>query len=143
LSDASLAPEGAHVLVARFQYAPYRVREGTWEAARREALAEEVTKRIACAAPDFAACIKQREAWSPLDLEEQFGMLEGAAAQGEPGLAQTLCPRPVPGPSRYATPIEGLYLGGAGTHPGPGILGGSGWLAARRVMADGRRKAKG
>ena len=140
LRDPSLAPEGAHVLVARVQYAPYRLREGAWDAARRDALVEAVTKRIACLAPDFVSKIRRRVAWSPRDLEERFGLPEGAATHGELGLDQILFMRPVPGWSRYATPIQGLYLGGAGTHPGPGILGGSGWLAARRMLADGRRK---
>ena len=99
-----------------------------------------MTKRIACVAPDFVSKIRRRVAWSPRDLEERFGLPEGAATHGELGLDQILFMRPVPGWSRYATPIQGLYLGGAGTHPGPGILGGSGWLAARRMLADGRRK---
>ena len=67
-------------------------------------------------------------------------MREGAPSQGELGLDQILFMRPVPGWGRHATPIPGLYLGGAGTHPGPGILGGPGWLAAQRLLQDrGRR----
>ena len=141
LRDRSLAPEGAHVLVARATYAPYHLRDGAaWDATRSDALAEAVTKRIACVAPDFASRIRHRAVCTPRDQEEQFGLHEGAATQGELGLDQILFMRPVPGWSRYATPIQGLYLGGAGTHPGPGILGGSGWLAARRMMADRPRK---
>jgi phytoene dehydrogenase-like protein len=141
LRDPGLAPEGAHVLVARAQYAPYHLRDGAiWDKARRHALADTVTKAIARVAPDFAKRVHHRVAWSPLDLEQQFGLHEGASSHGELGLDQILFMRPVPGSGRYATPIEGLYLGGAGTHPGPGILGGSGWLAARRMLAGAPRK---
>ena len=141
LRDPGLAPEGAHVLVARAQYAPYHLRDGAiWDKARRDALADTVTKAIARVAPDFSKRVHHRVAWSPLDLEQQFGLHEGASSHGELGLDQILFMRPVPGSGRYATPIEGLYLGGAGTHPGPGILGGSGWLAARRMLAGAPRK---
>jgi phytoene dehydrogenase-like protein len=139
LRDPALASGGAHVLVARVQYAPYHLRDGAWDAARRDALAETVTKRIACVATGFASRIRQRTAWTPGDLEQQFGLREGATSHGELGLDQILFMRPVAGWSRYATPIAGLYLGGAGTHPGPGVLGGAGWLAARRILADARK----
>jgi phytoene dehydrogenase-like protein len=140
LRDRALAPEGMHVLVARAQYAPYHLRDGAvWDKARRDALADTVTKAIAGVSPGFAKRVHHRLAWSPLDLEEQFGLHEGASSCGELGLDQILFMRPVAGWARYATPIDGLYLGGAGTHPGPGILGGSGWLAARRMLAGARK----
>ena len=132
-----LAPSGKHVLLARAQYAPYRLRDGaTWDAARRDALAESVTAAIEAAAPCFQSRIAHRTAWSPHDLEERYGLREGATSQGELGLDQILFMRPVAGWGRHATPISGLYLGGAGTHPGPGILGGPGWLAAGRLIHD-------
>jgi phytoene dehydrogenase-like protein len=135
-----LAAAGKHVLVARVQYAPYRLRDGaTWDAARRDALAESVTSAIEEVAPGFRSQILHRAAWSPLDLEERYGLREGAVPQGELGLDQILFMRPVAGWGRHATPIAGLYLGGAGTHPGPGVLGGAGWLAARRLLSDRRR----
>jgi phytoene dehydrogenase-like protein len=141
LRDSGLAPEGSYVLMARATYAPYHLRDGaTWDSARGDALAEAVTKRIACVAPDFTVRIRHRSVFTPRDSAEQFGLHEGAASQGELGLDQILFMRPVAGWSRYATPIAGLYLGGAGTHPGPGILGGAGWLAARRMLADLTRK---
>ncbi len=134
------APLGRHVLIARAQYAPYRLRDrNTWDAARRDILAQQVTAAIESVSPGFASHILHRVAWSPLDLEERFGLREGAPSQGELGLDQILFMRPVAGWARHATPIEGLYLGGAGTHPGPGILGLPGWLAAERVLADRRK----
>lgn len=140
LRDSGLAPEGAHVLLARAQYAPYHLREGAaWDGARRDALAETVTKLITGVSPGFASRIRHRAAWSPADLEERFGLREGAASHGELALDQILFMRPVPGWGRHATPIRGLYLGGAGSHPGPGVLGGAGWLAARRMMSDRKR----
>jgi phytoene dehydrogenase-like protein len=140
-------PEGAdggrHVLVARARYAPYRLRDGaTWDPARRDTLAESVTGTIETLMPGFRSCVLHRVVWSPADLERQYGLREGAASQGELGLDQILFMRPVAGWGRHATPITGLYLGGAGTHPGPGILGGPGWLAARRLLDD-RRNARG
>jgi phytoene dehydrogenase-like protein len=141
LRRPDLATAGRHVLVARVQYAPYRLREGAaWDAARREALADRVTRAIESVAPGFTSRVLHRVAWSPRDLEERFGLREGALSHGELGLDQILFMRPVPGWGRHTTPIAGLYLGGAGTHPGPGILGGPGWLAARRLLAGrGRR----
>ncbi len=137
----NLATGGRHVLVARAQYAPYRRRDGaTWDAAARDALAEVVTAAIEAVAPGFRSRILHCEAWSPRDLEERFGLCEGAPSQGELGLDQVLFMRPVAGWGRHATPITGLYLGGAGSHPGPGILGGPGWLATRRLLADARRR---
>ena len=139
LAWPSLAPDGQHVMVARVQYAPYRLRDGAqWDGPRREALADGVTAAIESVAPGFGARILHRAAWSPLDLERTFGLREGASSQGELALDQILFMRPVAGWGRHATPIAGLYLGGAGTHPGPGILGGAGWLAAERLLSAAR-----
>jgi len=134
-----LASQGRHVLVARVQYAPHRLRDGAaWDQARRDAVADGVTAAIEAVAPCFGSRILHRVAWSPRDLEEQYGLREGAASQGELGLDQILFMRPLAGWGRHATPIAGLYLGGAGTHPGPGVLGGPGWLAAERLLGDRR-----
>ncbi len=136
-----LAPSGKHVLAARVQYAPYRLANGAgWDTARRDALAASVTAAIEGVAPGFSSTILHQAVWSPLDLEKQFGLREGAASHGELGLDQILFMRPVAGWGCHATPIAGLYLGGAGTHPGPGILGGPGLLAARRLLGHRRRR---
>jgi phytoene dehydrogenase-like protein len=143
LRAPSLADGGKHVLVARAQYAPYSLRDGAaWDATRSEALADRVTAAIETAAPGFGARVRHRVAMSPVDLEARFGLHEGAPTHGELGLDQILFMRPVAGWGRHATPIAGLYLGGAGTHPGPGVLGGAGWLAANRLLADRRRGRK-
>jgi phytoene dehydrogenase-like protein len=135
----NLAPSGKHVLVARVQYAPYRLKGGAkWDAGRRESLADKAIAAIEAVAPGFGSRILARVAWSPADLEERFGLTEGAPHQGELGLDQILFMRPVAGWGRHATPIDRLYLGGSGSHPGPGVLGGAGWLAAGRLLEDGR-----
>ncbi len=134
---SGLAPEGKHVLIARAQYAPYRLRGGAaWDEARRDRLADAVTTAIAGVVPCFGTRVLHRVAWTPRDLEDRFALTEGAPTHGEMALDQILFMRPVAGWGRYAMPIQGLYLGGVGTHPGPGILGGSGWLAARRLLSD-------
>lgn len=131
----AMAPAGRHVAVARVTYAPYRLKnQATWDDARRNALADRVTAAIEAAIPGFGSRVARCVAWSPADLEARFGLREGAATQGELGLDQILFMRPVAGFSRHTTPIGGLYLGGCGTHPGPGVLGGAGWLAAGRLM---------
>jgi phytoene dehydrogenase-like protein len=135
----ALAPAGRHVAVARVQYAPYRLKDAAWDAGRLDALVETVTSTIEAVAPGFTASILHREGWSPRDLEERFGLREGAATQGELALDQILFMRPVAGWGRHTTPISGLYLGGAGTHPGPGVLGGAGWLAAARALEGPER----
>jgi phytoene dehydrogenase-like protein len=136
-ADAGLAPAGHHVLVASAQSVPWELRAGDeWNAARRDALAGSVTSAIECAAPGFSERVLHRAVFTPRELEESFGLTEGAATQGELTLDQILFMRPVPGWGRYAMPIRGLYLGGAGTHPGPGVAGGAGWLAADRVLRE-------
>jgi phytoene dehydrogenase-like protein len=142
VSQPGLAPEGRHVVVARAQYAPYRLRANDgWTAARREELANTVSTAIERYAPGLGSRVLHRVVWSPRDLEERFGLHQGAASQGELGLDQILFMRPIAGYGRHATPIEGLYLGGAGTHPGPGILGGAGHLAAQRLLRDRKGSA--
>lgn len=132
----NLAPQGKHVVAARVQYAPYHPKSGPWSAAQRSALQEKVTATIARAIPGFASSILHRAVLSPVDIEERFGATEGALTQGELTLDQILFMRPVPGWGHYEMPVKGLYLGGAGVHPGPGVLGGAGLLAARVALSS-------
>jgi phytoene dehydrogenase-like protein len=131
----SLAPPGKHVVLAHAQYAPYHLRGGaSWDDTRSCELGETVTRAIGRVMPGFAEAITHREILTPLDLESRFGVTEGALTHGEMTLDQILFMRPLPGFGRYAMPIDGLYLAGSGAHPGPGVLGGAGWLAAKRII---------
>ena len=126
------------MLVARAQYAPFRLRDGaTWNAERAAALANRVTGALTCVMPAFADHILEQSVLTPADLAEEFGLSEGAVTHGELTLDQILFMRPVPGWGRYAMPIDGLYLGGTGSHPGPGVLGAAGWLAAKQALKPG------
>ena len=130
-----LAPDGKHVLVARAQYAPYRLRQGaTWDEARSSVLTERVTSSLQRVMPRLTDHVVDQSVITPAELEKRFGLTEGAVTHGEITLDQILFMRPVAGWGRHAMPIGGLYLGGAGAHPGPGVLGGPGWLAARRAL---------
>jgi phytoene dehydrogenase-like protein len=109
----------------------------------RDVLGNRITAAIARVAPGFPELVRHCEVLTPVEIEERYGLTEGAPTQGEMTLDQILFMRPVAGASRYAMPIPGLYLCGAGTHPGSGIAGGPGWLAARQVIRDGRENRGG
>jgi phytoene dehydrogenase-like protein len=131
-----LAPSGKHVLVAQAQWAPFQLRDAPWDEATRQALGDRITQTIEQAAPGFAALVREREVLTPADLAQRYGLTEGALTHGEMSLDQILFMRPVPGAADYAMPLRGLYLCGAGAHPGYGISGGPGWLAAKRALSD-------
>ena len=131
-----LAPEGKQVLVARVQYAPYALHGGaTWDEAQSSLIGDGATSVLSRVMPTLAEHVVARSVITPAVLESAYGLTEGAVTHGELTLDQILFMRPVAGWGRYAMPIDGLYLGGAGAHPGPGILGASGWLAAKRALA--------
>ena len=139
--DGSLAPPGRHIMTCFVQYLPYRLAAGTWDAARDE-LGDRVLARIGQFAPNVPAAVVARQVLTPLDLERDYGLTEGNIFHGDISPDQLFHMRPVPGWARYATPVEGLYLCGAGAHPGGGVTGAPGYNAARRVLADlraGRR----
>lgn len=136
LHDPGLAPEGKHVLSAVVQYAPYGLKDG-WEAGR-EAFTKTVFAVLERYAPDLASKIVASEILTPLDIEQQFGMTGGHWHHGELALDQMLMLRPVPGAAQYRTPLAGLYLCGAGSHPGGGVMGAAGLNAAGQVI---RREA--
>lgn len=135
LSDSSLAPAGQHVMSVYVQYAPYHLREGSWEECR-EALGEVVVNTLADYAPNLKETILHTKVLTPLDLETIYGLPEGNPNHGEMTLAQFLYMRPVPGYAQYRAPIQGLYLCGAGTHPGGGVTGLPGYNAAREILKD-------
>lgn len=133
LTDPSLAPNGKHVLSAVAQYAPYRLKEG-WDTAR-DSFADKVVARIADHAPDLPGKILARQVLTPLDLERDFRMTGGHWHHGELAIDQMFLLRPLPGATQYKTPLPGLYLCGAGAHPGGGVMGAAGMNAARQVLA--------
>jgi phytoene dehydrogenase-like protein len=135
LSDPSLAPQGQHLMSITAKYAPYALREGDWSA-RKEAFADVVIDTLAEYAPGIRGIISQREVLVPADLENRYGLPEGNLNHGEMTLDQFFHMRPVPGCARYRTPVGGMYLCGAGSHPGGGINGVPGRNAAREILKD-------
>ncbi len=126
--------QGRPVAILHVQYTPYRLRDGNWDALR-DAVADRALAGVERHIPGFSARVRERLVLAPPDLETRFGLREGGPAQGEMMLDQVLFMRPVPAAARYATPIAGYFLCGAGTHPGAGMHGISGRLAARAALA--------
>jgi phytoene dehydrogenase-like protein len=135
LSDASLAPEGHHIMSITAKYAPYQLRNGNWDALR-EPFTEVVLDTLAAYAPKIRDVIVHRRTLTPPDLEAAYGLPEGNGNHGEMTLDQILHMRPVPSCARYRTPVAGMYLCGAGTHPGGGVTGIPGRNAAREILKD-------
>jgi phytoene dehydrogenase-like protein len=138
LTDPSVAPPGQHVLSCFVQYAPYKLREGTWDE-QREAFGDTVVDTVAEYAPNLKKIILHRQVLTPLDLEREWGLTEGNIFQGELSLEQLFFLRPVPGWARYRTPVRNLYMCGSATHPGGGIMGAPGRLAALEILKDWKR----
>jgi phytoene dehydrogenase-like protein len=134
-ADESLAPSGKHILTCFVQYVPYHLRQGTWDE-KRELLGDRVVKKIGEHAPNVPNSILARQVLTPLDLERTYGLTEGNIFHGDLRLEQLFFMRPVPGWSQYRTPIAGLYLCGAGAHPGGGVTGAPGHNAAHQVLRD-------
>jgi phytoene dehydrogenase-like protein len=137
-ADDSLAPKGKHILTCFVQYVPYRLREGTWDESRG-LLGDRVVRKIGEYAPNVPAAILARQVLTPLDLERTYGLTEGNIFHGDLRLEQLFFMRPVPGWSQYRTPIAGLYLCGAGAHPGGGVTGAPGHNAAHQVLRDWKK----
>lgn len=135
IADPSLAPPGGHVMSIYVQYAPYGLRRGDWRS-RRDELADTAIRTLAEYAPDLPDRIRARQIVTPLDLEETYGLTGGHPLHGEPSLDQLFVMRPLYGWARYRMPLPGLYLCGAGAHPGGGVTGLPGRLASRAVLRD-------
>lgn len=135
-TDASVAPDGKHLMSIVFQYAPYTLRTGTWDQTARAEIGDRTIRTLARYAPDMESLIEGRHVLTPLDLEQSFGLAEGNVYHGEMTLDQLFFMRPVPGASRYSTPVRGLYLCGAGAHPGGGVTGVPGFNAAREILRE-------
>jgi phytoene dehydrogenase-like protein len=137
-ADRSLVPPGKHILTCFVQYVPYKLREGNWDE-KRELLGDRVVKKIAEYAPNVPDAIVARQVLTPLDLERTYGLTEGNIFHGDLRLEQLFFMRPVPGWAQYRTPIRGLYLCGAGAHPGGGVTGAPGRNAALQALGDWKK----
>jgi phytoene dehydrogenase-like protein len=137
-ADDSLAPPGTHIMTCFVQYVPYHLREGTWDE-NREVLGDRVVQKITDHAPNVSRSILARQVLTPLDLERTYGLTEGNIFHGDLSLEQLFFMRPVSGWSQYRTPIGGLYLCGAGAHPGGGVTGAPGHNAAQQALRDWKK----
>ncbi len=135
--DPSLTDDGRWVMTMFTQYGPPD--ERAWAGDARERYADACIEHLARYAPNVPGAILEREVLAPPDLERIFGLVDGSIFQGEQGLDQMAFMRPSPLLAQYATPVEGLYLCGAGTHPGGGVMAAAGHNAAGRILRDRRR----
>ena len=137
LTDPSVAPPGKHVMSCFVQYAPYHLKDGTWDQ-QRDALGDAVLDTLAEYAPYLRNIVLHRQVLTPLDLEREWGLSEGNIFQGELTLEQLFFLRPAPGWAQYRTPVDSLYMCGSATHPGGGIMGAPGRNAAMKILSDVR-----
>ena len=133
--DPTLAPEGQHVMSMFVQYAPYKLAEGSWDDIK-ESFADRCIELLARYAPNVPQAILHRQVVSPLDLERTWGLTGGNIMQGAMNLNQLYSFRPVAGWADHRTPVKGLYLCGAASHPGGGVLGACGKNAAEEILRD-------
>jgi phytoene dehydrogenase-like protein len=137
--DPTVAPPGRHLMSMFVQYAPYELRNGSWDD-RREAFADRCFDLLDEYAPNFKRAVIDRQVLTPLDLERVFNLTGGNIFQGAMTPGQLFVFRPAPGYARYRTPLDGLYLCGAAAHPGGGVMGTPGFNAAREIL--GRRRLR-
>jgi phytoene dehydrogenase-like protein len=145
LIDPSLvagAKAGTQVMSVIAQYAPYELRDGTWDDAARTSLGDSVQAVIETVAPGFGKLVTARQVLTPVDLERDYGLTGGHPLHAEAGLDQWFAWRPLLGHARYRMPLEGLYLCASGAHPGGGISGGPGQNAAREIIHDLRARKR-
>src|SRR5262245_31264120 len=142
LVDPSMAPPGKHVMSCFVQYAPYHLSEGrTWTDAERDAFGATVIDTLEERFPKIRDLILHAQVLTPLDIERITGLTEGNIFQGELSLEQLFFNRPVPGWARYRTPIKDLWMCGSATHPGGGIMGAPGRIAALELLGSRASKA--
>ena len=132
IHDDGLAPAGKHVLSAIVQYAPFELRSG-WDSGRND-FEQLLVKRLEEYAPGISKQVITAELLTPPDLEREFNIHGGHWHHGEYSMDQFMMLRPVPGAAHYATPLAGLYLCGAGCHPGGGVMGLPGRNAANEIL---------
>ena len=135
--DPSLTDDDRWVMTMFTQYGPPD--SDAWDGDARDRYADACIEHLARYAPNVSGAILEREVLAPPDLERIFGLVDGSIFQGEQGLDQMAFMRPSPMLAQYATPVDGLYLCGAGTHPGGGVMAAAGHNAAKRILRDRRR----
>ena len=133
--EEGLAPAGKHMMLAFTQYGPYELREGSWET-EREAYGTRVIEELARYAPNLPDAVEHIEVLTPKDIEDRFGLIGGNIMQGEVVPDQLFSFRPIPFYGDYRTPVQNLYLCGAGTHPGGGVMGVNGRNASTVIVKD-------
>jgi phytoene dehydrogenase-like protein len=138
--DPSVAPPGRHVVTAWAQWHPYELSTGEHWDDIREREGDRVLAQVERAAPGFTATVEQVHVQTPLDLERELGLRRGNVMHVEMGLDSMFSYRPLPELAGYRTPVRGLFLTGASTHPGGGVFGASGRTAARVALASARRR---
>jgi phytoene dehydrogenase-like protein len=138
--DSSLTDDERLVMTMFTQYGPSE--QGQWKDGDRERYGDTCVDKLNRFAPNFKASVAEREVLAPPDLERIFGLQGGSIFQGEQGMNQMAFMRPTPDLAQYATPVGGLYLCGAGTHPGGGVTAASGHNAAQRILKDRRRSRR-
>jgi phytoene dehydrogenase-like protein len=131
--DGTIAPPGQHLMSVFLQYAPYHLRGANWDDLR-ESYSERVIDVIEQYAPNIRNILLAKQVLTPLDLERRFGIAGGNIFHGELIREQLFSKRPVPHWGHYGSPLPGLYLCGSGTHPGGGVMGASGYNAARQII---------
>jgi phytoene dehydrogenase-like protein len=145
LVDPSLVesgPAGTHVMSVLAQYAPYELRDRTWDECRDE-LGDRVLVTLETVMPGIAGRVTARQVLTPVDLEREWGLTGGHPLHAEPALDSFFLWRPLLGHARYRMPLDGLYLCGSGAHPGGGVTGGPGQNAAREIVADWKAGRRG
>ena len=134
--DATIAPPGKHILSIFAQYAPYALAGGArWDDVK-EPFADRCIELLARYAPNVPGAVEHRQVLSPVDLERTFGLTGGNIMQGAMTPSQLFFLRPAPGWADHRTPIRGLYLCGAASHPGGGVMGACGRNAAGEILRD-------
>jgi phytoene dehydrogenase-like protein len=140
--DPSLAPDGHHVVTIDINSQPYELAEGDWDELK-DRVADRAVETLSGYMPGLEDSIVQRQVLSPLDLERLLYLTGGHALHGDMAFDQLFSLRPVRGHADYRTPVGGLYLCGAGTHPGGGVSGANGRNCAREVVRDARPRRPG
>ncbi len=136
--DSTVAPPGKHLMSMFVQYAPYKLKDGVWDTAAKNAFADRCFDIVEQYAPGFKDSVMERQVLTPQDLEATFNLTGGNIFQGAMNLDKLFMFRPVPGYAGYKMPIKGLYLCGSAAHPGGGVMGAPGWNAAREMLKSAK-----